>query len=296
MLGVAFIMAGIGLLIALATPFLDLGGIHIFSFSFITHSELPAIKYLMLIFNSTQELSLALVGILLIIGIPVIMLIFAGIKLLFGLKSTKPIGIIALVLWIIGVVMCGLIALQIGRDFKHKATTRKEITHQFKTDTPLYLLAGNSEYFDDLIYYEDDFFFDEDHPFIMNEKKEVLIKSIGLDLRKSTDEKTYIILYASARGKNKHHAREISQKIIYHISKTDTSIVFDPYFVLPQHEKWRDQAVHIVLEVPVGQEIYVHPELSTIINYYSYRHSSNRAEKKWQMTEEGLQPESLDDL
>ncbi|MCK5839352.1 MAG: PspC domain-containing protein, partial [Bacteroidales bacterium] len=148
-LGVAFIMLGIGLLIPLATPLFDLAGIHIFNFSFITHSELPAIKYLMLIFNSTHELSLALVGILLVVGIPVIMLIFVGIKLLFGLKSTKPIGITALVLWIIGVIMCGLIALQVGRDFKHKATTRQETSHQFRTDRPLYLFAGSSKDFDD---------------------------------------------------------------------------------------------------------------------------------------------------
>ncbi|MCK5839244.1 MAG: hypothetical protein KAG99_05315, partial [Bacteroidales bacterium] len=133
-------------------------------------------------------------------------------------------------------------------------------------------------------------------PFIIKNNKEVLIKNIGLDLKKSTVETTNIILYASARGKNKHYASENSKHIIYNISKTDTSIVIDPYFVLPQHEKWRDQAIQIVLEVPVGQEIYLHPELSTITNYHSYRYSSYRPGKKWQMTEEGLQPVSSDDL
>lgn len=231
---------------------------------------------------------LAAIGLILLLGIPIIMLIWGGIKLLFGIrKSTFWIGIPALVLWIAGVILCGMVAYHLAKDFNYRVTTSQENTLQFADQETIYLkLDQESE--DDYYYVNDDYILGDWEGLILNEYNEVLITYPELQIRKSADSSIRLITKSTARGKTRSHARQRTYKTMYDFQVKDSALIFSPWFRLPEKEKWRKQEIRLILEIPVGRKIYCEREISGIIDYDDNGMPYNLTGKTWIMTEDGL--------
>jgi len=76
---------------------------------------------------------------------------------------------------------------------------------------------------------------------------------------------------------------------MYDYQVVDSAIIFDQWFRLPEKEKWRKQEVRIILEIPVGQKIYCHRDLSGILDYKYGRMPFRLIGKTLIMTDGGLE-------
>jgi hypothetical protein len=100
-----------------------------------------------------------------------------------------------------------------------------------------------------------------------------------------------LIIKRSARAKKKPTAVERASQINYGFATTDTSVLFNGFFEIPEDELWRTQDVELELLLPVGYTIYLDEEMMQIIydiDNVTGTYDSDMVGRRWIMTPEGL--------
>ncbi|HPS11574.1 MAG TPA: hypothetical protein PK664_09380 [Paludibacteraceae bacterium] len=68
-----------------------------------------------------------------------------------------------------------------------------------------------------------------------------------------------------SRGTTILLARERAESIKLDVSIPDSTLLINNYFLLPSSEKWRNQSVKLILEVPEGKSIFMTRNLENLI-------------------------------
>lgn len=210
-----------------------------------------------------QQSFILLIGLALLAGIPLLMLFYLGLHLLFNFqKGGKTIGALGLIFWLLGLGMVIYAAVTIGRDFKETARVEEVITPKpFSGDT-LYLEANEwpyrhthntLEYGNQLkSYISNGRLFTEGNPSIY--------------LRKNAD-RMAITLTREARGSNTDEAEKNASDIEFFWLQSDSVIQIDPCFTLRMGSKIRNQEMSITIEMPKGKYLKAEPTLQNKIRW-----------------------------
>ena len=98
-------------------------------------------------------------------------------------------------------------------------------------------------------------------------------------------------LHEGPRGRSRENAKESTEDIIYRYEITDSTLVFDPYFILDEGVKWRGQEVDITVKVPEGKGVYLGEDMIKIIHdieNVSNTWDGDMVGKTWVMKPDGL--------
>jgi phage shock protein PspC (stress-responsive transcriptional regulator) len=251
---------GIGLIIAGITAIMGLTSVFFFRHALFPLDIWPPVHVYPLaeMFNflsSPETITLFSFALFMAIFIPVIALIYGGIKLIFRFKANdKVIGLTGLVLWLLSVIFLVTIPLYEGSDF---ATTglRSESNYldPFNSDT-LRLCMNNEpgiEGFREEWYDEDN---DEWH-IISDENK--MYGKVDLDIESSGNEQFEVIVKKSSKGRSRVRAIENAENTTYRYIQDDGTLILDPYFSLSKVFKWRSPETEVVMKIPEGKYIYL---------------------------------------
>jgi hypothetical protein len=121
--------------------------------------------------------------------------------------------------------------------------------------------------------------------------EEVMLGQPQLDIEKSGNENFSILVKKASRGRTREDAKEATEDIIYRYELTDSTMVFDPYFLLKEGVKWRGQEVEITVKVPEGKAVYLDDDMVKIIHdieNVSNTWDGDMVGKIWIMKPEGL--------
>jgi len=239
-------------------------------------------------FVSPGAYALSLITIAILVGIPILMVLFVGTKLLFRYKTNnKLIGLGAFGLWLAALVVLIFVAVNQAGNFgkqTSQTTTQKVDCTTCKT---IYLEV-NDDLFETLI----------DNDFSLNHMKIATVngkdKLLGhprFTIEKSSTGEYLMLIKKRSRGSNSENAQKNVEDITYNFSQKDSTIHFDPYYLLKEDAKWRDQEVTLTLKVPEGKSIYLNPKMKDII--YDIENVENMWDgdmvgKTWTMTPDGL--------
>ncbi|NVO03355.1 MAG: PspC domain-containing protein, partial [Bacteroidetes bacterium] len=117
--GIIFIVVGIFLITGFIFSFFKTDDIVYISSMGVSSFSIPV--FLKILLTSSSQITLAMIGLSLLIGIPLLMLIYNGTKLIFGFRTKfRFVGLSSFSLWLTGLVLCGIVALQVTRSFSHK--------------------------------------------------------------------------------------------------------------------------------------------------------------------------------
>ena len=243
------------------------------------------------IFNHFVEpgtLTFGMVMIGLLTGIPLLAMLFIGTKLVFRYKTNNT----AIGLGMVGIWLMALIALlvvsasQVGNFRSRTSITENKVISCDSCQT-LYLDLNSEKYED---YAELDMEFN-DLKMMLIDGEEVIIGKPTLDVQKSSSDNFSISVKKAARGRTRDNARDAAEEVIYIFEVKDSTVLFDPYFLLEEGGKWRDQDVTIVVKIPVGKSIYLGDDMVKIIHdieNVSNTWDGDMVDKTWIMKEEGL--------
>ncbi|PCH91206.1 MAG: hypothetical protein COB85_09395 [Bacteroidetes bacterium] len=286
-IGVIFIAIGIVLLIMLLSSLF--GSSSIFSMSNMGIGSLFSIDISDIFFVSVQQFNWAAAGLLLVIGIPLIAIVYNGIKLLLGIKKRlRGLGIVTMALWIAGCILVGYVGTEIGRDFRKKGVKKTSIALSNPSDNVLVLEVIGKEYDEDD--YDMSIKTDNWMSFYIDDKR-INIGKTELDIVRSKTDSFEIQLIYKARGKSRKVALKRAENINYSFSQKDSLVQFDPYFNLPSDAKWRAQQVRILIRVPDSGSVYLTPSMRRIIfdiDNVTGTYDGDMVGKTWTMLEEGL--------
>lgn len=239
-------------------------------------------------FVEPGTVTFGMIAIGILAGIPLLAMLFIGTKLVFRYKTNNAvIGLTMVGIWLVALV--ALIAISLGQvgNYKNKSSFTETKTISCDSCQTLYLNLGDDKYKD---YAKEDLEMDNMKVAVVD-GEDVLLGRVKLDVERSGNNDFAILIKKSSRGKTREAAKETSEGIIYRFERKDSTLYFDPYFILEKDEKWRGQDVEITVKVPDGKAVYLNENMVEIINdieNVSNTWDNDMVGKTWIMKPEGL--------
>lgn len=280
----------------------------IFGLSFMSNNTNVG-EWIDLFLLSGSDFYLGILGIAIFVGIPVIMLIYGGIKILFKIKySNRWVNLSAGIIWAIGFFLLLTIGIKTGSDFNKTAKVRenftvvqKDILYLKMHETPVNSLELHESDDDEEgeKNYRRHSRGDNDYMIGENNGVKYLLGHAQLNIIKSQTDRIEIVIVKEAKGSNKASASDRAKNISYVVSQTDSLIEFDNLFKVNNADKFRVQDLSVILKLPVGKVIYLDKSLENMI--YDIENVTNTFDgdminRRWMMTENGLRCLDCDGL
>ncbi|HET6556351.1 MAG TPA: PspC domain-containing protein [Prolixibacteraceae bacterium] len=239
-------------------------------------------------FVSPGAYTISLVAISLLVGIPILLLLFIGTKLLFRYKTNnKMIGLATFAVWLLALVT--LIVVGVNQAGNFSKQTSQTITQKVECTTcKTIYLQTNDDLYSSLI--ETDISLDRMRVAEVN-GKEKLLGHPTFTIEKSTTGEFLLQVKKRARGSSTENAQTNMEEIDYTFSQKDSTLLFDPYYILKDNAKWRNQEVMMVLKVPEGKSVFLDQQMKSIIHdieNVDNMWDGDMVGKYWTMTADGL--------
>ncbi|RLD58404.1 MAG: hypothetical protein DRJ05_08110 [Bacteroidetes bacterium] len=229
-------------------------------------------------------------GLFLLIGIPLIMILYTGTRLIFGFKRLRYTGTIAFYFWVVGLLLTSFYTYKVGKEFRQEASFKQETAISIPQNSPLYLTMDMDDIYDREWDYNDEQFFDE-MDFILTENDEkFFLGKPYLYIKKAKEGQKGINLEINygSHGKTEKRAMERGEEINYEYGIQDSLLTFKSYFSLSKGDHWRHQSVKMHLTIPEGTYIHIGKHMYEILR--SRHHSTyNMSGETWLMTDSGLE-------
>ncbi len=287
-IGVSFVIAGVGILVAIIGSLVAGHTWFINDFWDVSGFSVPEI---LSVFMDETMAIIAVIAVFALVAIPVLGLIYAGVKMLFPFRANDK----AIVLSSLGVWVGALVVLLIfgaSEGMKHNTSARSSESREIMMDSvnQITLMSAGSD-FDDMNHVNIGFGYHQDLLVAEKGNKLVLMGEPEIDIIKSFDDKIEIAVKKRARGVSDEAARRQAEEIQYSYHVRDSLIVFDPYFDLPEDVKWRDQELDIIISLPVGTVVFIDESMRDLLHGVENMEnlwSDEMVGKTWIMSEEGL--------
>jgi len=232
--------------------------------------------------------SVSILLLVLLLGIPLLAILFIGTKLVFRYKTNnKLIGFGALGIWLTALI--SMIALTAGQasNFNQKNSISSGKSIAGVTCKTLYLELGNTP--DKTV--EDQDMRINDFILIPVGSEKALAGKPLLRIEATDATEFSVIVKKTTRGRNAADVQKNLENIQYNFTSKDSILILDPFFVIGNQAKWRNQEVQITVKVPTGKLIHLDTKLDQLnFDFDNINNIWNKemTGKTWEMTPEGL--------
>jgi len=171
-------------------------------------------------------------GFLLLVGVPIVMILYSGVLLIFGLRRTRYVGITAFNLWLVGLIVTAFFSVKVAADFRQKGVYTEETDLNKIEDRPFIIDVNEDKNFQNIYRYHDYFEIDEANMIITTDEDDIYYGIPQLYFKKSKTDKFFADVVYQSRGSSKPEAMERAEGIIYNYSSEDGKLLLDPFFKL----------------------------------------------------------------
>lgn len=278
----------------------------VFGMSFMT-SNVEVKDWIDMILLDGKDFYLGLIGISIFLGMPIIMMIYGGIKILFKVNySNRWINLGLGIIWLIGLVIVLYVGVKTGNDFGKESKVRESIVVG-QRDTLYLKLNPTALNYEELYINEDDdhgkraVFRKHNDEYMIGKHngEKYLLGHAQLNIIRSQTDKIELVIVKEANGYDKKEATARAKNISYKMVQQDSLLLFDDIFRANNADKFRMQDVKVILKVPVGKVVYLDKSLEDFI--YDIENVTNTYDgeminRRWIMTESSLKCLDCDGL
>lgn len=239
-------------------------------------------------FVSPGAYTISMIAISILIGIPILVILFIGTKLLFRYKTNnRIIGLGTFGVWLIALIALVIVGVNQAVNFSRQ--TSQTVTQKVEcTNCKTIYLELNDDLYESMI--DDHISFEQMKVAEIN-GKEKLLGNPRFTIEKSTTGEFSLQIKKRARGSSTEDAQYNIEQITYNFAQRDSTIMLDPYYSLNDDAKWRDQEVSMTMKVPEGKSIFMNEKMKSIINDIENVNNmwgGDMVGKYWTMTADGL--------
>jgi phage shock protein PspC (stress-responsive transcriptional regulator) len=240
------------------------------------------------------SIQLVVISLILFLGVPLLSIIYAGIRHLFGIKQkNRIVKYTANILWLIGLVMVFYIGTVIGTDFEEQANSKQHIDIKQPANGVLYLdvnptaeddIELGSRYRHNRINFGD-------WNLISKDDNKFRIGYPELNIVASETDSFELVAIRTAHGFDKKDAVNRAKNIDYSLVQNDSTILFNSFFDINAEDKLRAQDLQLIIKVPVGKIVYLGKRTERIIfdiDNVDDALDRDMVNRRWQMTAAGL--------
>ncbi len=285
-IGFSLIIAGVVTLSALSIGFFfssTLFPMRFFGSDIHSYSEIFGI------FGDPTNLTFISIALFFTIVIPLIALIYGGIKMMFRFKANdKMIGLTAFVLWIISLIF--LISMAAVEGWHFNEYGRMSTTHElnsFPADTLLIRINPHPE----IEGFSDDWYSSYDDNWHILSTEDKVYGKIDLNISTGDFDEWEMVVRRHSQGRNNEEATINAGNINYNWNQESSTVILEPYFSLDKPNRWRAPGTRVTVFVPEGKYVrfdkntrYFLDRVNTVDDVWKHE----LAGEVWKMTEEGL--------
>jgi phage shock protein PspC (stress-responsive transcriptional regulator) len=205
-----------------------------------------------LLFNGDGSLSWLVAAGTILVVVPLIAMVYSGIKLLLGIRTKIPgLGWALGILFILGLTASIFLGINVGKKFTRDADNSRKIDITSTSDT-LYVGALENPYFQYDIDSDDREFFE-----LIKETENLRIygEPITLYFESTNDTEFSMVIRKESNGGTTTEAHEYLQRIQYNYVQTGDSLSFDTFFSTPKNDPFRGQNLNVKILVPKGKSV-----------------------------------------
>ncbi len=266
---------------------LTMGGVFVHGHSVGVNPDVDLSGALGLVF-SPGLVSVAVLLIVLLVGIPLLTILFAGTKLVFRYKTNnKLIGLGAFGIWLVALVAMLILTTGQFENFSQKSTVAAGRALDNPACKTLFIELGDIP---EKVELDENARF-EDFSLLKINGDNILAGNPRLSIEATDAPDFSVIIKKTSRGKNGSEVRKNIGLIQYKVASRDSTLVLDPYFTIENQAKWRNQEVQVTVKVPKGKRVNLASNLGKLrFDFENINNIWNKdmAGKTWVMTPEGL--------
>jgi phage shock protein PspC (stress-responsive transcriptional regulator) len=219
------------------------------------------------IFTGVTQNMLAWVSLVLIMGIPILALITWLIRRIMGARSRNHyLGYIFAGLWVIGIVSFIFLVSSFANNFRAKDFVEENVEITQPKSGKLYVDEMNGMSLRHFYSHRWGMNWDNDWPLYGENFDSLLLNTVKIKIVQSKDTAFHVHRIKLSRGYTAAQARELASQVKFELTQQDSILLLPKGFGVSQHQKFRNQQVLLIVEVPVGKRI----EMSNDINNYSW--------------------------
>lgn len=258
------------------------------------------------IFESPADYALGVIAFIIVAGIPVFLIIYGGIKLLFRIRySNRWLNMTLGIIWTLGLILGFYITVVTVKQFNENSRVKETVELHGLGDTIVVKLnpflntvnAMNIDNKDDVENYLSNnsggYYFGDDNG------KLSVIGYPSLTVSESAGENAELIINRIARGNSKKEANENARAINYSYHQSGNELILDAVFSANSGYKFRTQELDIRLRLPKGKVIYFDKSVKHLLDDIENTTNTwegNMINRRWQMTDKGLECIDCQDL
>ncbi len=218
-----------------------------------------------LLAGSTEDL-LAWCSLILFLGVPLVALMTWLIRRIVGARSNNHyLGYVFASLWVIGLVCTIVLFSMFARSFRTRDFVEEDVTiaQPVKGKLLIDVMNGRKSHH----YYSREWYginWDNDWPLYGDNYDTLLLNTVRVNLVKSKDSSFHVHRLKFSRGRTQAEAQFLAKKINFDVEQQDSILLLPNGFGISQHEKFRNQQLLLVIEVPIGKKIEI---AGSITNY-----------------------------
>jgi phage shock protein PspC (stress-responsive transcriptional regulator) len=206
----------------------------------------------------TEDL-MAWASLILFLGVPLVALITWLVRRIMGARSRNHyLGYVFSSLWVIGLVCTIVLISMFARNFRSRDFVEEDVNIVQPAKGKLFidLMNGRQGHH----YYSRDWFsvnWDNDLPIFGDNYDSLLLNTVRVNVVKSKDSAFHVERMKFSHGKNSTEAQSLARKINFEVSQQDSILLLPRGFVISNQDKFRNQQLLVVIEVPVGKRIEI---------------------------------------
>lgn len=260
------------------------------------------------IFASSSDYVMGVLAFIIVCGIPVLMLIYGGVKLLFRIRySNRWLNLGLGIVWTIGLLLGLYVTIVTVKQFNESAHLKETFQLHDTGDTIVIKLNPGVKTISEMSFDNKDDIESNLHRkhggYIFGEqnRKLSLLGYAELNVVENDGDSVEMIISRTARGLTKREANENARSIAYGYRQNKNELYFDEIFSTDEGAKFRTQEVDIRLKVPKGKVVYFDKSVKYLlddIDNTTNTWDGDMIERRWIMTGRGLKCidcEGLDD-
>lgn len=225
---------------------------------------------------------------ILFIGVPIIGLLTWLIRRIIRVKSSNPyLGWIFGGLWTLGWICAIFLIASVANDYKTRSGVEDSVNITQPTSNKLFITMAEGR----INFYGSDWFginWDDDNPpFYGIAEDSLLLRTVRVIVVKSNDSAFHVQMVKFSRGSNPSLAEQYARSIDFKVQQTDSVLILPKGFTISSNDKFHNQQVLLVVEVPVGKKVEMDRSLNDY-NYFNINFGNGRFYNDWDRFDESF--------
>jgi phage shock protein PspC (stress-responsive transcriptional regulator) len=209
--------------------------------------------------SGAAENMLAWCSLILFLGVPIVALITWLVRRILGARSRNHyLGYVFASLWVIGLICTIALFGMFARNFRTRDFVEENVSLTQPQHGKLFidLMNGGKSHH----YYSREWYginWDNDWPIYGDSFDTLQLNTVRLNIVKSKDTAFHVHRLKFSRGRTRAEAQDLARRISFEPVQEDSILLLPRGFGISQQEKFRNQQLLLVIEVPVGKKIEI---------------------------------------